>query len=216
MKINKKHTKTIFIILVLIIFVIIIIFLPIPFPIEKNQEVYNYCPIEGTEYINKDIVINNKKFFIYTLLSDDTSVINGGDEYIITVGKITGAFKNEYKINSFSPQEDKYILTEKYNNVGVFPELSVKLGKGKYANLYIGTVPRHCKSVEINGKRAVLVKQKFDLNGKKADFYFYYCPLEEDNYDFEPAKVICENKNGDKYQIIYVESECDTKTIPLK
>ncbi len=133
------------------------------------------------------------------MLSEGTSV-NGNDEYLIVIGNVRGVNNNRYEMTSFEPQVDKDVLSSEYINVFDFPQYEIKKGNSYLGSIYVGTVPIDCKSVEIQGKQATLVEQSFELNGKQANFYLYYCAVEENEYP-DSVSVVCENKNGEKVNI---------------
>lgn len=101
---------------------------------------------------------------------------------------------------SFAPQEDNVILSKEYINVFDYPQFEIKDGSSYCGSIYVGTVPIDCKSVEIQGAQATLVEQSFNLNGKMANFYLYYCAIEENEYP-DSVSVVCENKDDNKFNI---------------
>lgn len=171
-----------------------------PYDIQDNASLYDYVPVSGTEFQSENLNVGNKTAFVYSTLSEKTAM-NNKDEYIITIGKVYGVNNNRYEMFSFFPQVDDIILSDEYINVFDYPQLEVKRGKKYYGSIYAGTVPINCKSVEIQGVKATLVEQSFNLNGKPANFYLYYCAVEESESP-DSASVVCELKDGRVFNVI--------------
>lgn len=194
--------------LILSIFIIFIILFSVSYyfenyiksySIQDNMEIYNIYPINGTEFQSENLEVGNETVFIYSTLSEETALDNK-DEYIITIGKVGGKNNNRYEIYSHSPQEDEAILSEEYINIYDFPQYEIKKGSEYFGSIYAGTVPIDCKSVTIQGKQATLVEQSFNLNGNNADFYLYYCAVNENVYP-DSVSVVCEKDDGSKINI---------------
>lgn len=200
----KKSPKKKFLLFVYIFAFIAICFVVendiMPYSIQDNFDVFDVVPVNGTEFQSEDLEVNGKYAFIYTTVSEKTSLDNK-DEYIIIVGRVRGINNNRYEMKSFSPQIDSDVLSNEYVNIFDSPQFEMKRGNSYYGTIYVGTVPIDCKSVEIQGNKATLVEQSFNLNGKKANFYLYYCAIEENEYP-SSVSVVCENKNGEKFNII--------------
>lgn len=170
-----------------------------PYEIEDNFDIYTIAPVSGTEFQSEDLKIGEKTAFVYATLSEKTALDNK-DEYIITVGEVKGIKSNRYEMFSVGAQEDKAILSNEYINIVDIPEHGIKKGKSYYGSVYVGTVPIDCESVEIQGNQATLVEQSFELNGKPAHFYLYYCAVEETEFP-DAAVVKCTDKNGNTFDI---------------
>ena len=203
----KKNNK-IFLLIILILLAIVTISFFVEnnvksYNIQDNFDIYDFVPISGTEFQSEDLVVGKKTAFVYSALSEGTA-LNNKDEYIITIGKVTGINNNRYEIFSFTPQEDKFILSNKYLNVFDYPQFEMKSGNSYYGSVYVGTVPLSCTSVTINNNKAQLVRQTFELNGKPADFYLYYCVVEEEQYP-ENVDVIVSDTDGHKYSVSTVD-----------
>lgn len=200
-----KTTSKKFLLLVLPILFIVIVFSYFiennvkSYDVQDNSDVYDFVPVNGTEFQSENLSLGNKTAFIYSTLSEKTA-LNNKDEYIITIGKVNGINNNRYEIFSFVPQEDNIILSNEYINVFDYPQFEVKNGSSYYGSIYVGTVPIDCKSVEIQGTKATLVEQSFNLNGKFANFYLYYCAIEENEYPTS-VSVVCESKDGSTFKI---------------
>lgn len=164
------------------------------YDIQDNANIYSFSSVKGTEFQSENLNVGDKTAFIYTTLSEKTA-LNNKDEYIITIGKVRGINDNRYEMFSFEPQVDETILSDEYINIFDYPQFEIKNGNSYYGSIYVGTVPIDCKSVKIQGTKATLVEQSFDLNGKTAKFFLYYCAIEEDTYP-DSVSVTCECKDG--------------------
>lgn len=164
-----------------------------------GNEFANREQLYGTGFQSEDLEINGKKYFIYTTL-DNAISNNEENQFVITVGEVTGIRKNRYTIKSFDPQETENCLSNEYINVYDSPQYEVKKGSKYFGSIYVGTVPIDCKSVTIQGKKATLVEQSFNLNGNNADFYLYYCAVSESAYP-DSVSVVCEKEDGSKINI---------------
>ena len=201
----KKTSKKVFLLILPIIFIIFILsfFIEnyvISYDIQDNSNIYDFVSVSGTEFQSENLNLCDKTAFVYSTLSEKTAP-NNKDEYIITIGKVNGINENRYEMFSFIPQEDNVILSNEYINVFDYPQFEMKKGDSYYGSIYVGTVPIDCKYVEIQGKKANLVEQSFSLNGKNANFYLYYCAIEEDSYP-SSVSVVCERKNGSMLNIV--------------
>lgn len=200
----QKKINKIFLLIILIFLAIVTISFFVennvkPYKIQDNFDIYDFVPISGTEFQSENLVVGKKTAFVYSALSEGTA-LNNKDEYIITIGKVTGINNNRYEIFSFTPQEDNFILSNKYLNVFDYPQFEMKSGNSYYGSVYVGTVPLSCTSVTINNNKAQLVRQTFELNGKPADFYLYYGVVEEEQYP-DNVDVIVSDTDGHKYSV---------------
>lgn len=200
----KTSSKRIFLLILPILLIIFILLFFIEnnvksYDIQDNSDVYDFVSVNGTEFQSENLNLGNKIAFVYSTLSEKTA-LNNKDEYIITIGKVNGINNNRYEMFSFVPQEDNIILSSEYINIFDYPQFEMKNGSSYCGSIYVGTVPIDCKSVEIQGTKATLVEQSFDLNGKIANFYLYYCAIEENAYPTS-VSVVCESKDGSTFEI---------------
>lgn len=170
------------------------------YDIQDNSDFFEFDSVESTEFQSENLILGDKTAFVYSTLSRGTSLDNG-DEFIIVLGEVTGINSNRYEFSYFQPQIDSEILSDEYINIFDYPQLELKSGDTYYGSVYVGTVPIDCESVEIQGHQATLVEQSFDLNGETANFYLYYCAVEESEYP-DSVSVICETKTGETFDIV--------------
>lgn len=149
-KINKN-----FLLIILILLAIVTISFFVEnnvksYNIQDNFDIYDFVPISGTEFQSEDLVVGKKTAFVYSALSEGTA-LNNKDEYIITIGKVTGINNNRYEIFSFTPQEDNFILSNKYSNVFDYPQFEMKSGNSYYksVNSTVGYIYRLLNQVYI-------------------------------------------------------------------
>lgn len=193
---KQKKTKVIsFLIIFPVIFIaFLLINSVLPEPLSNSLEFWNITPKDNIEFIDDNLYVNDKRFFIYSALNS-----NGNEEvYTIAVGDITGFKFNKYDILSCHEIEDSVLISSEYSeksNISNFPELEVKNNSTYFGSIYVGTVPASCSSVLVNGIKAEMVKQTFRLNGRAADFYLYYCAIE----DKAEANLTITDKDGTKY-----------------
>lgn len=105
---------------------------------------------------------------------------------------------------SYNEEEDQFLLSSEYLNIYDYPESEIKTGSNYYGSVYVGTVPASCQSVTINGIAAEMVRQTFELNGEQADFYLYYCMIEQSEYP-EHTEVTVTDENGLSYSVSTVD-----------
>lgn len=199
---KKKLLRYILLVFIIVILVDVLISELTPLSAAESygkNEFVNREQLYGTDFQSEDLEINGKKYFIYTTL--DNSASNGEkNQFVITVGEVTGIRNNRYTIKSFEPQETENCLSNEYINVYDSPQYEIKKGSKYFGSIYVGTVPIDCKSVTIQGKQATLVEQSFNLNGNNADFYLYYCAVSENTYP-DSVSVVCEKEDGSKINI---------------
>lgn len=201
----KKVSKKTFLLILPVLLIIIVVSYFFEnyvssYDIQDNSDFYDFDSVVSTEFQSEDIILGDKTAFVYSTLSQGTS-FNNDDEFIIALGEVTGINSNRYEFFSFEPQEDSAILSDEYINIYDYPQLELKSGDTYYGSVYVGTVPADCESVEIQGHQATLVEQSFDLNGETANFYLYYCAVEESEYP-DSVSVICETKTGKTFDIV--------------
>lgn len=201
----KKLKRAVGIILVIIVIIVSILCVNafIANPLSNELDFWGVRPKNNVEFISESVDIKDKEYFVYSALSDG-SENNNIDQYVIAVGKISGINNNKYDLFSYSEQDDNALLSPKYLNIYDYPEAEIKTGSNYYGSVYVGTVPDSCQSVTINGLAATMVHQTFELNGKPANFYLYYCIVEQNEYPHN-TEVIVTDENGSSYSVSTVD-----------
>ena len=174
----------------------------LPEPIEKSLEFWGINPKDNSEYMDEELYIHDKQFFVYTAVDTDGE----NDVYTITTGDIKGPKLNKYEIVSNSEIEDIKLNVSEYSEnlyISNYPEREIKKGSKYLGSIYVGIVPATCSSVLINGHEAKIVYQSFNLNGTDVAFNLYYCAI-EDVYD---ANLLLTDNDGTKYSVKPVEKD---------
>lgn len=174
-----------------------------PNPLRNELDFLGIQPKNNVEFTSESVAVNGKEYFVYAALNDSAAE-NGDDQYIIAIGRISGINNNKYELLSYNEEEDQFLLSSKYENIYDYPESEIKTGSNYYGSVYVGTVPSSCRSVTINGIAAEMVRQTFELNGEQADFYLYYCMLEQGEYP-DHAEVTVTDENGLSYSVSTVD-----------
>lgn len=206
-----KHKKTILITVIFLIIAVLSVNELIPQSIDN--EFYNINVSDNIEYQSELTDIHNKQYGVYAFLNDEPSE-TGNRQFVISVLEIKGIFKNQESLVSYSPLTDDYILNPEYKNIVNMPEREIKNGSKYYGSVYCGIAPLDCKEITVDGKKADLHRMTFEINGKTADFYLYYCVTEQNEYP-ESCKLICTKESGEKIQIIAEDGEEYSQVIPL-
>lgn len=147
----------------------------------KDDTFYEINPIENTEYLSDIHTIGKESFCTYAFLNEN-GADNGDDEFVITIAKIEGILNNRYNIYVFDPIDNDWLINPSYFNISHKPQYEVKKGDKYYGSVYVGILPADCKSVTVQGQKAILKNYSIDLNGKEANFVFYCCFVEESSY----------------------------------
>lgn len=188
---------------VLTIAVIILVSVFFVFDILKPESIYNdafeiNC-VNNIEYQSENISVDNNTVFVYTALNDNSSEYST-DEFVICIGQVKGILKNKYSLYSYRGIPENYISAPDIRNIVNFPEYSLKKGSHYYGSVFVGIAPLDCQSINIDGIEAHLESMTFEINGTEANFYLYYCVVEQDEYsDF--ADVIYTSNNGKQFKI---------------
>lgn len=174
-----------------------------PNPLRNELDFLGIQPKNNVEFTSESVAVNGKEYFVYAALNDSAAE-NGDDQYIIAIGRISGINNNKYELLSYNEEEDQFLLSSEYLNIYDYPESEIKTGSNYYGSVYVGTVPASCQSVTINGIAAEMVRQTFELNGEQADFYLYYCMIEQSEYP-EHTEVTVTDENGLSYSVSTVD-----------
>lgn len=186
----------------------------IPYSVRSNEILYDFSPVKS-EFLSDKITLYDENFFVYSTFSD-TSSNEGKYEFIVTNMRQEGVFNNRYIAYECYSYDYKSLVSNKLKNVKNGTSFSRKIAKGKYANIYAGTVPENIKSVQIQGQKAEMIPQTYDFGGKKAKFYLYYCALEESEDYIDNAEVICTDKSGNKFKVQTVLLEDYPNITPIQ
>lgn len=193
------------VLLVLIPIFLIALFVDSFIPSDIYDGTFYINPVNNIEFMSKSYDVGKYRVCVYACLNDDAS-LEGDDEFVITVAKLEGTLKNKYNIYTYSPQTDEEVLSPEYKYIVDFPTHEVKSGSRYYGSVYTGIAPADCESITIGGVEAEMERFTFDLNGKPADFYLYYCVIEQNEYPDE-LPVICRRTNGEQLSISSVDGE---------
>ena len=199
---KKQKIKRIgFIVISLVIIITAFMFVDslLPEPIEKSLEFWGITPKDNSEYMDEELSIHDKQFFVYTAVDSDGE----NDVYTITTGDIKGP---KYEIVSNSEIEDIQLKVSEYSEnlyISNYPEREIKKGSKYLGSIYVGIVPATCSSVLINGHEAKIVYQSFNLNGTDVAFNLYYCAIE----DVYNANLLLTDHDGTKYSVTPIEKD---------
>lgn len=202
-KMKKKIVLLSVTALLIIVAVALCVDAVMPNPLRNELDFLWIQPKNNVEFTSESVAVNGKEYFVYAALNDSAAE-NGDDQYIIAIGRISGINNNKYELLSYNEEEDQFLLSSEYLNIYDYPESEIKTGSNYYGSVYVGTVPASCQSVTINGIAAEMVRQTFELNGEQADFYLYYCMIEQSEYP-EHTEVTVTDENGLSYSVSTVD-----------
>lgn len=174
-----------------------------PLSLDDSLDFYGIEPVEGTSFKSENMTINDTDYYVYATLNRGAAE-DGTDEYIVTVGKLKGIRRNQNDFAMLESMDDSFVFPSGYTNVSNAGNFDVTKGSEYYGTVCYGTVPLSCTSLVIGDVPAKLVRQTFEVNGKQADFYIYYCaiylPAGSDDWIHDP-EAIATDKNGHTYSI---------------
>lgn len=194
-----RRIGEIFLVFIVIIVSILCVNAFMPNPLREELDFWGVQPKNNVEFTSESVAVNGKEYFVYAALNDSAAE-NGDNQYIVAIGRISGIRNNKYELLSYNEEEDQFLLSSEYLNIYDYPESEIKTGSNYYGSVYVGTVPASCRSVTINGIAAEMVHQTFELNGEQADFYLYYCIIEQSEYP-NNTEVIVTDENGFFYSV---------------
>lgn len=208
-----KHKFVTALIVLLPVF-LILSFINSFFPLTVYDDINGMEPANGIEYFSEEYKVGKKTVAIYACLDAASEYVDnqGDNQFVINVAEIKGPLKNRYYLYSNSFLPDEMVLNPEYKYIVDFPEYEVKSNSKYYGSVYTGIAPADCESITIGGVEAEMERFTFDLNGKAADFYLYYCVIEQDEYPDE-LPVICRRTNGELLSISSVDGEDSKVTI---
>lgn len=203
----KKHSVPPWIILVIIFIIFAIIWSTdglqsISF--DKALASTAIVPVEGTSFKSEDMTINDTDYYVYATLNNGVTEYDK-NTYLFAVGRLKGIRHNQNEIVvTDGGIEADYLFSSDYTGVSNIGNYDVTNGSEYYGTICYGVVPLSCTSLVIDDVPAKLVRQTFDINGKQADFYIYYCaiylPAGPDDLTHAP-EAIATDKNGHTYSI---------------
>lgn len=197
--------KFITVMLVLIPIFLILSFINSFFPLSVYDDINGMEPANGIEYFSEEYKVGNHTIAIYACLDANASEYDT-DQFVINVAEIKGPLKNRYYLYSNSFLPDEMLLNPEYKYIVDFPEYEVKSSSRYYGSVYTGIAPADCESITIGGAEAEIERFTFDYNGKTADFYLYYCVIEQNEYP-DTLPVICQRTNGELLSVSSVDGE---------
>lgn len=206
-----KKTKQIVVLIIIIVLIscVVNVFLPT----KITDGFYEVNVSDGIEYkSNKYRELNKKQYGLYAFLND--SLESNKKEFVISVLEVKGILKNKENLISYSPQLTEEVLNPQYKNIVNFPEYAIKNGSNYYGYVFCGIVPLDCKSITIDGNEAELHRMTFELDGQKADFYVYFCVIEQNQYT-ENFELICTTQSGEKIEIVSIDGKDNSNVIRL-
>ncbi|MGN0521389.1 MAG: hypothetical protein ACI4IQ_01990 [Eubacterium sp.] len=157
-------------------------------PIDIHDGFFYINPSNSIEFQTDNYTIGKTTVCGYVTLNEGTSD-TGEDEFIITVAKVEGFFKNQYKIYSCETATDEELKNPTYFNISYAPNLEIKKSSNYYGSVYCGIVPSRCKSITFNGVEAVLKRFTFNYNGTDVDFKYYFCAIDWTDNSKSPEVV---------------------------